>query len=277
MYIYWARTVCQDLSSAALRMSSHLILRAKRWSWHYHPHFIDEKADSEKLNDLLDITPNWFRHPCMTFRLHPWTFSKVSIFYDVRELVQPKFPTWSWSPLLVSGMVCKLETLPLSCFEASTSPPQALCAECPVTGAHAQSPGWVTSASAKAAGVWASLPSLQNLTTSSCWPQWHCFVFWLLMFYLPVLMSNAQRKSLEEKPRHRLALPVSSRVPLRKRRNHSKPVSLREKGDLSCTPGGAVDLRIEASAAQMPHNVSYCCSSRLSYCCSPSAWSLRPT
>lgn len=55
---------------------------------------------------------------------------------------------------------------------------------------HAQSPGWVSSAPAKAAGVLASVTAESD--RYSCWPRRHsCYIFWFLMFYLPLLMSMA--------------------------------------------------------------------------------------
>lgn len=86
MCIYWAPTVCQALCWTALFMSLHLILRAKRWSQHYHLHFIGQTTGSEKLNNFQEITSMWLRHPWVTFSLWPWTFSNIYDFYYLENL-----------------------------------------------------------------------------------------------------------------------------------------------------------------------------------------------
>lgn len=42
--------------------------------------------------------------------------------YYMRELIQYKYQRGPGSPLVVSPVVCRLQTLPLGCSEASTSP-----------------------------------------------------------------------------------------------------------------------------------------------------------
>lgn len=131
---------CVSPCWTAFFTSSHLILRAQRWSHHSHSHFIHERTGSGTFHDLLEITPTWFKHPCMTFSGPLWTFSSVCIFCCKNWISQCSLcgPGRSW---MVSPGASRPQTLPRSCFGPSTSPShsQAHCEECSITAAHAES------------------------------------------------------------------------------------------------------------------------------------------